>query len=432
MNQDTKFEVILGDGRRYHTGEGGSVTDWWVDSDYLTSTDGWRCSFQSKDKKDRERLEWAPVEIRVDGRPQLLGRIDATIKGGKGNLVEIHGRDYLSDMVECGIDPLVTIKAGDKLDQALLQAMGPVGIVGFEDPEVKMESRTGAAPKKVGALVAADMQQGKPEPGMGIFQWGNQIAVRHGYTIQCASRRDKVCLEAPNYIQDINYHIARRDSGVAESNVISGTARRDYSSLPTYVAMTGSSGKPTEKLARAMAGIDVAAIAVGLGGPILDAFVYGSAYGRQRPSKQYDASKLYRLMYFRDKKCKSLAQLTEATLRALSEHMRKTLDYEVTLKGTRDPKTGLTYAVNTLARVDDELADVSDILWVARRGMGTSEGQGVITRMNMWLPGAFVLGTEEHGSGKAVASKKRVTKTIDRTQYKIWTYLGGIPDGQDG
>jgi prophage tail gpP-like protein len=401
---DCLFELLLQDGRRLHTGPGGSVVDWWVDSDYLTPTDTWRCSFQSRNSDDRKLLKMCPIEIRVDGRTQLFGRIDGTVKGKKGNLVELRGRDYLADLTECSVDPLVHVKPGDKLDQALLLAGRPVGIMGFEDPEIKMEMRTGAAPKKMPKLVQADMQQGKPEPGTSIFEWWNQIAARHGYTVQTASTRDKACLETPNYIQAISYEINRRDSATAGGNVVDAYADEDCSSFPTFAMMAGASGPAKGQIGRSKSAWDLADLSEAFGGDLRDSIRRWTVGGWRSPidasgTTGLVAAQLYRLMYFRDKHAKTPAQIAEAVWRLACGQLKKSLTYSVTLKGTRDPRTGYTYAPNAMAMVDDDLADVHEPLWVSSRGMGTQEGEGTVSKLNLWRPGSFVIGEQGHGEG---------------------------------
>jgi prophage tail gpP-like protein len=425
MTPDTLFELVFEDGRVFRSGEGGSVKEWWIDSDYLTSTDAWRCSFVARNREDRKLLEMAPVELRVDGRAQLIGRVDVSVRGQQGMLVELRGRDYLADLVECNLDPLVSIKVGDKLDKALLMAAAPLGILGLEDPEVKMEKRTGAAPKKLPTLKDIDMQQDKPEPGSGCWAWMNRVAARHGYTIQPASVRSKICLETPNYLQATNSFVTRRDDGDARMNVISGVATRDFSSVPTFAFIVGASGKASEKLGRSKKAVgvskkkgkytpqsasksigdanqnwDLSAFAVGTSQELSDLFDKWTVGGRWIPMEASQPhSGLYRLLYVHDKLAKTSAQIGEAVWREVSDRLKQTLIYECTLRGTRDPKTGLTYAINTMAMVDDELTDVNELMWVAGRGMGTGESGGTISKLKLWRPGSFQIGKEGHGNG---------------------------------
>jgi prophage tail gpP-like protein len=396
---DTRFEMVLQDGRTYKTGDGGNVTGWWIDSDYLTSTDGWTCSFQSKNKADRDLLGCAPVELKVDGRTQLIGRIDGYNKGKEGNLVPVRGRDYLGDAVECGVDPRVHIKAGDKLDQAILQAFRPIGVMGFEDPEVKMERRTGAKPKKLPKIVQADMQLTKPDCGDSIFQFGNKIAVRHGYTIQCATTRDKICLETPNYIQAAIGTIIRREDG-SGGNVVDAEADCDWSSVPTFATMYGASGKATEKLGRTKFDWDLWNMIDATGAEVGREFNRWTVATRRGPTADpLIAGQLYRFLYFKDKDAKTAAQIIESVWRAACEQLKKTLVYTATLRGTCDPKTGFTYNTNTILNVDDDRADVHEPLWVQSRGFGIQKGAGVVTKLKMIRPWTFQVGKGGHGSG---------------------------------
>ena len=103
------------------------ILDWAITSDYLTSTDGFSFTLLDPDITDTHRLEMQPVELLLEGNQQLLGRIDSTTAGDKGDAVTCQGRDYLADLVECHLDPSLAIKESMTLGAAVKQAACTVG-----------------------------------------------------------------------------------------------------------------------------------------------------------------------------------------------------------------------------------------------------------------------------------------------------------------
>jgi prophage tail gpP-like protein len=74
----------------------------------------------------------------------------------------------------------------------------------------------------------------------------------------------------------------------------------------------------------------------------------------------------------------------------MAERTKDILQYQATMKGHRDPESGRTYAIDTIAKVTDELCDIDEMLWVESVTMTYDESQGPTTQLTCWLPGSFV------------------------------------------
>lgn len=119
---------------------------------------------------------------------------------------------------------------------------------------------------------------------------------------------------------------------------------------------------------------------------------FGSAKeGIGRASAGSFGSLLYRLLVFRDDDARNGEQIEKAAKRTIAERMKDTLQYRLTLKGHVDPGSGAVYALDTMIRVDDEFADLHEVLWVADRTLRYSEGEGPMTDLVCWRPESFEL-----------------------------------------
>lgn len=395
------FEAVIAEGERRYTTEkplnmGGSITKWNVDSSFFTSTDGFGFEFIGKDQEDRRGLEAAPLELLIDGNSMLHGRIDVTRRGDRGpSIVTVSGRDYIADLVEGNVDPTVSIAAGTILDDAILTACAPYGIIEVEGPEARQFARTKKQQKPAKRRSKKQITDAKPEPGQGVYDWCNRILARHHLTLQPGSDPTKVVLQAPNYDQDPIGRIIRKniDDRIV-GNVIEGTATRDYSRVPTYGMFAGRQGKATEKTSRTFTNFDLRTI-TGNTAPELAAAQKYMVEGRLLPKKRQFSipRQLYRLLYWRDELAKTQEQIDASLKRAVADRTKETLVYEVTVHGLCDPQTGKYWAVDTIVDVDDDVADVHEKLWVETRN-ASFDGREYRALMRCYRPGSFVIGDE--------------------------------------
>lgn len=394
------FECVVAEtGRRLTTAlpndMGGAICTWSIDSAFLTSTDAFEFEFIGEKPDDRREMELAPVELFIDGCSMLQGRVDITVRGDKGpSVVTCRGRDYFGDLMEGDVDPTIVVPAGATLEDTILQACAPYGIIGVDGPEARQMARTKATQKPVKLPRKHQLKDAKPEPGQGCYDWCNRILARHGLTMQPAADASKVVLQAPNYAQDPIGRIIRKDSA-QPGNVIRGVATRDFSKIPTWALFSGRAGKPSESSSRTKANWDLAEVSAGYASELHDILMRWTIGGRRLPTNRSAIvpRALYRLLYWRDELAKTQEQIDASALRAVAERIKDTLRYEVTLRGLVNPDTGYFWSYDTILDVDDDVADVHENLWVASRNF-SFDGKQLTTKLECWRPGSFQIGNK--------------------------------------
>ncbi len=392
-----------------------NVVEWEIDSQYLVSTDGFSFKLFEQDRELIRKLELLPVELLVNGKSQVLGRIEATERGETAHTIKCDGRDYIAEIVECEVSPYKVVTANSDLAVALLDIMRPVGITQVMDFEdiVMSEVRSG---KKLKAGKRKSRKKNptsdlKPEQDEGIYQFANRLIARHSTTIQPGPSRTTIILDAPDYGQAPTFQLTRTDdtTNSAGNNVLTGKARRDYSSFPTEALFTGSGVQNQSKP----------------GAPIvLQLFLLGLAWGintelaeiLERGAAPADSkgtpSVLYRLMTHRDSDSRTEAEFRAAASRAISERLKDTLTYTCTVKGHVDPISGAIWSVGMMANVNDSIADVNEALWIAGRKLRYG-AEGAFTDLTLWRPGSFLLdGADEEAveASREAASKDKARR----------------------
>jgi prophage tail gpP-like protein len=370
------------------------IGSWFIDSDYLTSTDVFQFEYVEPDSPSLLfGLEGQPVTLSVGDAPQLVGRIDETEIGNSGAAITCDGRDYIADLVECHVDPKVVITDGMTLQAAIKLAVSTCGInIVLGDAKVTRNARsgrnprTGAAPKDFLPLKLKDL---KPDDEQGIYDLINRLASRHGGTCQPTLKRNELNVVAPNYDQEPLYRVRRTRAGSGGNRIKSASAKRSFARFPTYTIVRGqgapeaTSDKPAENTTFSRDS--------GVLTPETQAI---SVLGRVKPSPHgADADgRLYRLLYLHDQTAQTKTQVNAAAFRAIWDRLKDTLVYTATLQGHTDPDTGAIYTIDTVIDVQDEVAGVRENLWVKARKLGYSPQGGAETTIQCWRLGAFQLG----------------------------------------
>jgi len=372
------------------------IKDWSIDSDFLVSTDGFSFTLYDDDPRQLIGLELQPIELTVGGHSQGFGRIDATDIGDDGGAVTCEGRDYLSDLVECNTDPALILKEGMTLGDFITLAASPVGIdaVISSDDVAMQDVRAGVKVRKkkggTAQLKQLKLDDYKPKPGQGIYEFLNNVVSRHRCTMQPGPDRQTILIVAPDYDQEpIGKLIRTRDQATGTANnIVSGRARRDFSSFPTYTIVQGIAARNGEKGDNATQSFGTPEGVKELT-DILQAIAIDV---RRKPGEGAALGlALYRLLVFRDDEARNADQILAAAKRALAERLKDTLVYTATLRGHQDPDTGAIYSVNTMIHVDDEITNVHEPLWIKQRTLSYSRQNGAQTRIVAWRPGSFVL-----------------------------------------
>jgi prophage tail gpP-like protein len=399
-----------------------AITDWSIDTAYLTSTDGFSFSALSSPGNVLHDLELQPCELEVHGVSQLIGRIDSSEVGGTGSLYSFQGRDYIADLVESNADPQVKIAANTQLGDALIMAMAPCGIDSITDFENVLTSqlRTGKTITRGGRRFRQrPLEEYKPKPGEGIYEFCNRLAARHGVTIQPGASRNEVVLDAPDYTQSPSYDLVRTDdpNSSRDNNVIRGSARRDFSSFPTYSVFTGTGGGVGETSKGLFKTFDIFELVAHVPS-LLRVIERATISGRWTGSGATEAKRgaLYRLLYHRDQEARVQEDVESALRRAVAERLKDTLAYTCTVKGHADARSGAIYSVNTMANVSDALCNVHEPLWVARRTFRFDSSSGATTELELWRPGSFII---DEGAYETVTQAPQPTGIKDASGREL-------------
>jgi len=307
----------------------------------------------------------------------------------------VSGLDYLGQMSRAMIDPSISVKKGETLERIILTAFEPWGVTrvtgdGFALMRNVMTgvTRSSGRPTDFQALTVEDV---KAKENDGVFQWANRIVGRHGYTIQPTLNRDEVALDKPDYTQDTIGRLYR-DRANGRSNIMSGVAVRDWESMPSVVVARGravANGAKSNSLSVSGGTIGVGSL-IGMTGEEVERIGWNT-YQRRFKHGDTPTSLDYAPLFFSDKEAKNQSQLDRIVKRKLSELARKTLVYTATINGVKDLQTDAVYAVGCMVRVDDDVEDVHENLWIASRHMRQSEGDDPETELTLWRPGSFVL-----------------------------------------
>ena len=378
-----------------------NVVEWEIDSAYTISTDGFSFTLFEQDRDLLRRLELQPVELIVNGASQCLGRIDTTERGNSAFTLRCEGRDYIADFVESNVDPFKKITPKTQLGDAVLDILRPSGVRTVTDFEniLMAEVRTGKGAgnikrKKRKSPRAKPVEDYKPRLGEGQYALCNRLVARFGATIQPGVQRSDIVIDSPDYTQEPSYELRRTNDpqSSASNNIVSASARRDYSSFPTYSIFTGTGATDkAKKGAPIYLPIDMQVLAEAFNTELGEIITNGIQVGR---SQEGDPVVLYRLLVARDEESRDRDQLLAFGQRAIASRLKDTLVYNAVVKGHVDPETGLVWSVNTMVNVKDEIADVNEPLWIHRRTLRYDGASGPTTEIECWRPESYQIEVE--------------------------------------
>lgn len=373
---------------------------WSIDSAYLTSTDGFSFDLLPLRREDGQLLEMQPCELIVNGASQALGRVDKTTIGHDGGVISCEGRDFISDLVECNIDPTLKFDPKTELADAIHAAASVCGIFEVTDFEniLMAEVRTGKKiERKKRKRKKRPLQDYKPKPGDGIFEFLNRLVARHGATLQPGPSRNELVIDSPDYTQTPCCTLLRSDdpNNSNANNIVTAEATRDYSRFPTYALFTGTVGEPGKATAPLTKLFKMLELSQAFNSEMGAIMANAISPDRKVIGDAGFAALLYRLLYHRDQEARTEDDLEFAAKRAIAERLKDTLAYTCKVRGHADPTTGAVYSVNTMANVDDAICNVHEPLWIAKRTLSYQPGEGAMTRLELWRPESFQISDEE-------------------------------------
>lgn len=341
-----------------------------VNSNFLSPTDAWSFTFGTETEWKRLKDKIRPdrkFELYVDEALQATGWIDSrkakrSITGGV--TVNVQGRDVLAPLCKANIHPDTATK-GKTVEQIIEEAFRQVypgalmpTIVYDNDANravVMDESKRYKKTKKGKSKNVLEYYSARPQEG--AFEFCVRLLRKNGLWMWGAAD-GSVVVSSPNYDQPASYLISckRGDTVVQTSDAEDSWDRQN---VPSHVIVRGKSA-----------------------------------------SKEWQKSKVFGRVYDTDslRICPSYIQHDEATtadeckqfaMQELSRLKQEEKVYSVTCKGHRDPFTGAVYAVDTIAKIDDEILDVHDDLWCLERSFTKGADSGTHTQLRFIPKGAI-------------------------------------------
>ena len=388
MAQTHDVELRLGpDGVRV-----GAVDELTVTHDLLAPTSPWTATLwrTASDAPWPESDLWplakvdTPAALVVAGAVQVRGYVTRcqVTASRAGSPLSITGRDQAAVAQMADADPAISLR-NSTLEDALRRLFDVLGInltVGM----LAADARTALAGMRPGARVPAastgrrrtarrrhKVDQFRVKVGEKVWQLADQLCRRHGYLLYSAPTGDGVALviDRPAYDSPVLYRLDRKrqQDGSHEGAILAGGRTVDDSQVPTAVTVFGHAAIASREDARLRVRLENE----GLVHPrVADAFPV-------RPR------------YLRDEKAKTQAQCTQRGRREIARAMAGFDVCEYTVQGFG--QDGKLYAVNAMARVDDDVCGVRGDWLVTQVVMKRSKAGGHTAQLRLVPKGALVI-----------------------------------------
>lgn len=379
----------------------------WTQYEYAANfeipADGWSFTIAGESLPDGAQAWVVPgarVQLKVNDFVQGDGYVDSvevTNSPHTGTEFRIQGRDRLAQVVDACADPTHTFKEGMTLLDVLIELLGPFGWSSEDqfivDNEANREAKAGIrgtpmtkGGKKKGPqpLKRFVLHQLKPYPKEGVFAFANRIAQRHGLMIWQTAASNQIVVGNPAFDVDPFYKLRRNAHGT--TNVLSGSVKYDIKNQPTCIvadAAGGSGEFGPGQLKSIMA----------------NTLVYTKDPEFLEPWKRYpDAHRVLgykfatpvqvpraRTIYLHDSESRTQAQLDNFVRREMAHLQREslTVHYEVEGHGQITEAGFVPWTVDTTVDVEDEVAGLTERLYVLGRTFHKSRSGGTTTSLDL-------------------------------------------------
>lgn len=352
-------------------------SEYTIDSDFLVPTDGWSFTFGTETEWARVRDLVVPdrglVTIDIDGQPQLTGWVDKVRAecSTDGVRVTVEGRDFLRQLVKANVHPATRIKdrtLAGLLENVVGQIYQGISVAYQYDNAANRQVLTGSKSKHASARKKQHtkiLEYCQPHANESAFEFVARNLRRFGLWLW-AGADGTLILGAPDYDQPASYQIIRK-AGDAIANVERASWEWDRTNVPSHVFVRGRSASKDWDVQKAKALVE-------------------------DPIFRFDASSpdLFCPMMISHDEATTDAECQAFAWQELTKLKQDERVYSCTVKGHRDPRTGLLYAVDTIAHVEDEPLGINDDFWVIRRTFRKSATSGTTTELRM-IPKGVVM-----------------------------------------
>ena len=389
-------------------------TEYSFNTNFLTPTDGWAFTVAQERLSEevmRALKPGAAVKLTINGGVESSGYIDSieiTASRGSGTEWHIHGRDRLAQAVDACADPTIAFKEGQTLLDLMKTIFAPFGWSEekhfiADQLDAKKDARTGALRNKVRrsdakgygrkAIREYQLHQVKPYMREGAFAFASRVAQRFGLWIWATPTGEQLAVSKPDFDTDPLYEIRRNYDGT--TNVLEGSVKFDIADQPTHIVASGWT-QSGEFSGSAMKAVYANTAVVGPDGGdsnvAPDAVQKYVAAGARVLGGQtfHDDFRLSvprtKILYLADPESLTKEQLEAYARREMALLQRKALTVSYTVEGHAQdtPKHGFVpWTVDTIVRVDDDIADLHEDLYVLGRTFHKSRSGGTTTHLDL-------------------------------------------------
>ncbi len=387
----------------------------------------------------------APVVVEIDGAPQLNGRIEERVvkqSRAGGAVLTLSGRDLAGPAIDWDADPRTQLY-GRTVDEAITALFKPLGIsVVVTDAASGRLVQSRGRPGARGTSSTRRRQRvdkSRPRPGERVWQVAESIVRRLGLMMWVApvppaiasngTWTIAVVIDVPDYEQEplFRFESRVRDGVVTpESNVLESEFRASIREVPTVVHAFGRAARGDQAPRRHATGVTNTRLYDFLGAgslsfytpatpnPFLtsDGGVPPAAASASAPAS--GASVTTRRGYANDElgrwplvvdpmppqprflhtqRALNPATGQQEAARVMAAAMRHWRTYECTVQGHGQDVAGTSrlYAINTMARVRDRLAELDENMLITSVQFSGSRDAGQTTRVLLGTQGAISL-----------------------------------------
>lgn len=366
-------------------------------------TDGWSFSVGNHDLPDGFtpfNLTGSRVELKINGTVQGNGYVDSvevTNSRSAGTEYNISGRDRIAQAVDACADPTRTFKEGMTLEDVLVELFKPFGWSKPEDfiidnsanvsakAGIRGTPRTKGGKKKGPRPLKSFIQhQLRPYPREGVFQFAARISERHGLKIWQTASGDQIVVSTPDFDIDPFYTLRRNNRGT--TNVLEGSVRFQIMNQATCIVADGSSGGG--EFGRGRIKSIMANTLVFTEDPaFIDPWarypganrVLGHKFSTPVPVPRA------RTLYLHDEESTTQFQLDNFVRREMAKIQKESLQVRYTVEGHGQVVDGsfVPWTIDTTVDVEDEVAGLTERLYVLGRTFHRSRTGGTMTSLDL-------------------------------------------------
>lgn len=397
-------------------------TSYRFSTNFLTPTDGFSFTIGDPDLPrglSGQIREGQKVTLLVDGRPTCTGYIDewsaaATRDGGIE--LTLTGRDVLADAVDSCVDPTLRFKESQTLEQIVIDVFASFGFdifltsndsnrdlisgnqYGFKVNKTRVTKR-GRVTKASGKPLSSYLQhRAKPYPHEGAYEFCARLAKRQGLHIWATADGQGIVLGKPDFAQPARFELVRKrgqNSG-AMNNIVAGTVTKTRQNQPSVIIATGVGGGGEFGRGRCKVAMVNELIAHDASGAVLpqvqqalnahpDAYVIGvkdlDEYVSPVALNPYPKC---RPLFLHDDESKDIEQLKNFVKREMATRQQQALQVQYDVAG--HTQSGQTWAVDTVATVDDDVGDLHEDAWIMGVEFTKSRTEGTRTGLTLIRP----------------------------------------------